>query len=134
MSERSSPPSSPDPRRTAAVVVAGGDGSRMATEADGVRKQYAILVDEPVLANAQEFVLQAMATEVNLIMDKAAGVSAIFKGGGLERRFRDIHTLSQQIQSRGAHFEAVGRILLGAHHVITAYWWIGAVLVVAGSA
>lgn len=50
MSERSSPPSSPDPRRTAAVVVAGGDGSRMAAGADGVRKQYAILVDQPVLA------------------------------------------------------------------------------------
>ena len=30
-----------------------------------------------------------------------------------ERRFRDIHTLSQQIQSRDAHFEAVGKVLLG---------------------
>ena len=35
---------------------------------------------------------------------KAAGVSAIFKGTPFERRFRDIHTLSQQIQSRDAHF------------------------------
>jgi alkylation response protein AidB-like acyl-CoA dehydrogenase len=43
---------------------------------------------------------------------KQAGVSAIFKGTPLERRFRDIHTLSQQIQSRDAHFEAVGRIML----------------------
>ena len=42
---------------------------------------------------------------------KAAGVSAIFKGTPFERRFRDMHTLSQQIQSRDAHFEAVGRIL-----------------------
>ena len=30
-----------------------------------------------------------------------------------ERRFRDIHTLSQQIQSRDAHYETVGRVLLG---------------------
>ena len=44
---------------------------------------------------------------------KAAGVDAIFLGTALERRFRDIHTLSQQIQSRDAHFEAVGRIMLG---------------------
>ena len=44
---------------------------------------------------------------------RAAGVSAIFKGSPFERRFRDIHTLSQQIQSRSAHFEAVGEILLG---------------------
>lgn len=44
---------------------------------------------------------------------KAAGVDAIFPGSPFERRFRDIHTLSQQIQSRSAHFEAVGKVLLG---------------------
>jgi indole-3-acetate monooxygenase len=44
---------------------------------------------------------------------KAAGVDAIFPGTAFERRFRDIHTLSQQIQSRTAHFESVGQILLG---------------------
>lgn len=32
-------------------------------------------LDEPVLANAQEFVLQAMATEVSLVMAKAADAS-----------------------------------------------------------
>ena len=42
---------------------------------------------------------------------KAAGTSAIFRGAPLERRFRDIHTLSQQIQSRDSHFEAVGRVM-----------------------
>jgi len=42
---------------------------------------------------------------------KAAGTSAIFRGTPFERRFRDMHTLSQQIQSRGAHFEAVGRVM-----------------------
>jgi alkylation response protein AidB-like acyl-CoA dehydrogenase len=44
---------------------------------------------------------------------KAAGVDAIFPGSPFERRFRDIHTLSQQIQSRDAHYETCGRILLG---------------------
>ena len=43
---------------------------------------------------------------------KAAGTSAIFLGTPFERRFRDIHTLSQQIQSREAHFEIVGRVML----------------------
>jgi alkylation response protein AidB-like acyl-CoA dehydrogenase len=42
---------------------------------------------------------------------KAAGVSAIFKGTPFERRFRDMHTLSQQVQSRDAHFEMVGKIM-----------------------
>ena len=44
---------------------------------------------------------------------RAAGVDAIFPGGPFERRFRDMHTLSQQIQARGAHLEAVGQVLLG---------------------
>ena len=44
---------------------------------------------------------------------KRAGVSAIFRGGPFQRRFRDIHTLSQQIQSRHAHFETIGQVLLG---------------------
>jgi alkylation response protein AidB-like acyl-CoA dehydrogenase len=42
---------------------------------------------------------------------RAAGTSAIFPGTPFERRFRDIHTLSQQTQSREAHFEAVGRAM-----------------------
>jgi hypothetical protein len=44
---------------------------------------------------------------------KAAGVDAIFPGSLFERRFRDVHTLSQQIQSRDAHYETVGQVLLG---------------------
>jgi len=56
------------------------------------------------------------AIEVADAVYKAAGVDAIFPGNGnpFERRFRDMHTLSQQIQSRTSHFEAVGQILLGA--------------------
>ena len=42
---------------------------------------------------------------------KAAGASAIFIGTPFERRFRDLHTLSQQIQSREAHWEAVGKVM-----------------------
>ena len=53
------------------------------------------------------------ATEVADFAYKGAGVDAIFPGSPFERRFRDMHTLSQQIQARTAHFEAVGQILLG---------------------
>jgi indole-3-acetate monooxygenase len=53
------------------------------------------------------------ATEVADFAYKGAGVDAIFPGSPFERRFRDMHTLSQQIQSRAAHFESVGQILLG---------------------
>lgn len=51
------------------------------------------------------------AIEIADYVYKAAGTSAIFRGSPFERRFRDMHTLSQQIQSRDAHFEAVGRVM-----------------------
>jgi len=51
------------------------------------------------------------AIEVADYVFKAAGTSAIFRGTPFERRFRDIHTLSQQIQSRDSHFEAVGKAM-----------------------
>jgi alkylation response protein AidB-like acyl-CoA dehydrogenase len=43
----------------------------------------------------------------------AAGASAIFENGGFERRFRDLHAATQQLQGRDSHFEAVGQFLLG---------------------
>ena len=53
------------------------------------------------------------ATEVADYAYKAAGTDAIVPGSPFERRFRDIHTVVQQIQGRTAHFEAVGQILFG---------------------
>jgi indole-3-acetate monooxygenase len=44
---------------------------------------------------------------------RGAGADAIFAGSAFERRFRDMHTLSQQTQARAAHFEAVGAVMLG---------------------
>jgi alkylation response protein AidB-like acyl-CoA dehydrogenase len=42
-----------------------------------------------------------------------AGATAIFESHPLERRFRDIHTVSQQLQGRLSHFETVGAWMLG---------------------
>jgi alkylation response protein AidB-like acyl-CoA dehydrogenase len=43
----------------------------------------------------------------------AAGATAIFSRGPFERRFRDMHAVTQQLQGRQAHFETVGQFLLG---------------------
>ena len=43
----------------------------------------------------------------------AAGATAIFASGPYERRFRDLHTVTQQMQGRKAHYETVGAYLLG---------------------
>ena len=43
----------------------------------------------------------------------AAGSTAIARTGSFERRFRDIHTVTQQVQGRRTHLQTVGAYLLG---------------------
>ena len=44
----------------------------------------------------------------------AAGTTAIFQNHELSRRFRDMHTVTQQVQGRLSHFETVGAWMMGA--------------------
>ncbi len=49
----------------------------------------------------------------------AAGATSIFEHHPLERRFRDIHTVTQQLQGRASHFETVGAWMMGAEADLT---------------
>ena len=49
----------------------------------------------------------------------AAGATSIFDDHPLERRFRDIHTVTQQLQGRASHFETVGAWMMGAEADLT---------------
>jgi alkylation response protein AidB-like acyl-CoA dehydrogenase len=54
--------------------------------------------------------------EAAAVVDTAymlAGSNAIFENRPFERRFRDIHAVTQQLQGRRAHYETVGAFLLG---------------------
>jgi indole-3-acetate monooxygenase len=54
--------------------------------------------------------------EAAAVVDTAytlAGSNAIFEDRPFERRFRDVHAVTQQLQGRRAHFDSVGRYLLG---------------------
>ena len=42
-----------------------------------------------------------------------AGATAIYKSAPFERRWRDLHTVTQQAQGRANHFETVGSLMLG---------------------
>jgi alkylation response protein AidB-like acyl-CoA dehydrogenase len=46
----------------------------------------------------------------------AAGATAIFESNPFERRFRDMHAVSQQAQSQFSIYEAIGRHFLGLPH------------------
>ena len=53
------------------------------------------------------------AVEVVDTLYQAAGATAIFDDNPFERRFRDVHSVAQQLQGRQQHFETVGQYLLG---------------------
>jgi indole-3-acetate monooxygenase len=44
-----------------------------------------------------------------------AGATAVFNANGFERRFRDMHTIAQQIQARDTHYEDAGKAILSAN-------------------
>jgi indole-3-acetate monooxygenase len=50
---------------------------------------------------------------------QAAGATAIFENHPLERRFRDMHTVTQQLQGRATHFETVGAWMMGVDADLT---------------
>jgi alkylation response protein AidB-like acyl-CoA dehydrogenase len=54
--------------------------------------------------------------EASAVVDTAyslAGSNAIFENRPFERRFRDVHAVTQQVQARRQHYEHVGAFLLG---------------------
>ncbi len=53
------------------------------------------------------------ATDVVEQVYRLAGATAIFESRPFERRFRDAHAVSQQVQGRHTNFETVGRFMLG---------------------
>ena len=53
------------------------------------------------------------AKHVGDMVYELAGATAIFKSSPLERRFRDLSTVTQQVQGQRRHFETVGAYLLG---------------------
>lgn len=53
------------------------------------------------------------ATDVVHKVYRLAGSTAIFENAPFERRFRDMHAVSQQMQARQSHYETVGRQIMG---------------------
>ncbi|MDB5405502.1 MAG: hypothetical protein JWL84_414 [Rhodospirillales bacterium] len=81
--------------------------------ADSAAASGTVTVDQRMQIRLAATFATHQAKEVADIAYHAGGAIAIFSSGKLERRFRDIHTVLQQIQARAAHFETVGQYLLG---------------------
>jgi indole-3-acetate monooxygenase len=76
--------------------------------------------EEPTLTTNQKVEIRLastwaiqQATAIADVVYHMIGSTAVFENHPFERRFRDIHTITQQLQGRESHFENVGQALLG---------------------
>ena len=80
---------------------------------DAVAESGEMTLDQRItIRMAATFAIQE-ARDVAEFVWQEAGSTAIFEKNPFERRFRDIHTVTQQAQGRSSHFETVGQHFLG---------------------
>ncbi|HEX2151951.1 MAG TPA: acyl-CoA dehydrogenase family protein [Stellaceae bacterium] len=80
---------------------------------EAVRERGHITLDERMrIRLASTFAIHTSLEVVDMLY-QAAGATAIFNENPFERRFRDIHSVAQQLQGRQQHFETVGQYMMG---------------------
>ena len=87
-------------------------GSLEDITASVAERGYITLDERMTIRLASTFAIHT-AVEVVDMLYQAAGATAIFNENPFERRFRDVHSVQQQLQGRQQHFETVGQHLLG---------------------
>ncbi|HTQ33032.1 MAG TPA: acyl-CoA dehydrogenase family protein [Stellaceae bacterium] len=78
-----------------------------------VRERGRITLDERMKIRLASTFCIHTALEVTDILYQAAGATAIFNENPFERPWRDVHSVSQQLQGRQVHFETVGQHMMG---------------------
>jgi indole-3-acetate monooxygenase len=80
---------------------------------EAVAKRGHITLDERMTIRLASTFAIHTSLEIVDILYESAGATAIFDANPFERRFRDIHSVAQQLQGRQQHFETVGQHLMG---------------------
>jgi indole-3-acetate monooxygenase len=80
---------------------------------DAASHAGAVTLDQRMAMRMASTFATRQAAEVVDMAYHEAGATAIFERNPFERRFRDLHTITQQVQARSTHFETVGAYLLG---------------------
>jgi alkylation response protein AidB-like acyl-CoA dehydrogenase len=81
---------------------------------EAVRRAGELTTDQRIaIRQASTFAIH-QAKDVVDVAYHEAGSTAIFDANPFERRFRDVNTVTQQVQGRRSHFETIGQHLLGA--------------------
>jgi alkylation response protein AidB-like acyl-CoA dehydrogenase len=84
-----------------------------------VERTGRVTLDQRMLIRLATTYAIHQARDVVDIAYHGAGALAVLQASGFERRFRDMHTVSQQVQARQAHFETVGQYILGLEPDLT---------------
>ncbi len=79
---------------------------------DAERTGGVTLEQRVLLRLATTYTIQ-QATLVGEAAYKAAGATSLFASSPLERRFRDLHAVSQHVQGHSLHYETAGQYFLG---------------------
>jgi alkylation response protein AidB-like acyl-CoA dehydrogenase len=87
-------------------------GSLEAITAAVAARGHLTLDERMTIRLASTFAIHTSLEMVDVLY-QAAGATAIFNDNPFERRFRDIHSVAQQLQGRQQHFETVGQYLMG---------------------
>ena len=94
-------------------------GSARAYQRETIREVWAEVEASRTLTMAQRARIRLATThainQATIVSEQAyrlAGATAIFEHGTFERRFRDAHAVSQQVQGRHTNYETVGRHML----------------------
>ena len=80
---------------------------------DAVQLSGALTLDQRMTIRMAATFAIHQAKEVVDMAYHEAGATAIFDSNPFERRFRDMHTITQQTQANMMHFETIGAHLLG---------------------
>ncbi|HET6183495.1 MAG TPA: acyl-CoA dehydrogenase family protein [Acetobacteraceae bacterium] len=82
------------------------------TQENVAARGHLVLQERLDIRQAATFAIHLAREVVNALWHEA-GATAIFDNQPFERRFRDMNTVSQQVQGRSAHFETIGQHMLG---------------------
>ena len=94
------------------LLAAVGDAWAAAARAAAADAPSIEVEPRAALRLAATHAIQLSSQAVDLVY-AAAGASAIYATNPIQRRFQDIHVATQHIQGRLAHYESIGRHLLG---------------------
>ena len=80
---------------------------------ENVQRNDAITLDERIrLRLAGTHAIRQSAQVVDIVYN-LTGSNAIFESTTIQRKFQDIHVITQQVQGREAHYQTVGAHILG---------------------